>query len=110
MENSIFLPFILFGYCYSESVLESFTETKMIKGKSLFFVGKKDFTLECTKIIFNKREDDHEIVIIDNYNPLSWYIHVIQIYMQRLLNQSEREKREIFKRVNDTVPVNYDCL
>ena len=30
--------------------------------------------------------------------------------MQRLLNQSEKEKREIFKRVNDTVPVNYDCL
>ena len=30
--------------------------------------------------------------------------------MQRLLNQSEREKREIFKRVNDTVPVNYDHL
>ena len=59
MENSIFLPFILFGYCYSESVLESFTETKMIKGKSLSLVGKKDFTLECTKIIFNKREDDH---------------------------------------------------
>ena len=30
--------------------------------------------------------------------------------MQRLLNQSEKEKREVFKRINDTVPVNYDCL
>ena len=55
MENSIFLPFILFGYCYSESVLESFTETRMIKGKSLF-VDRKNFSLECTKIISNKKE------------------------------------------------------
>ena len=32
------------------------------------------------------------------------------ISMQRLLNQSEREKREIMKKVNDTVPVNIDYL
>ena len=30
--------------------------------------------------------------------------------MQRLLNQSEKEKIEIFKRIDKTVPVNYDCL
>ena len=29
--------------------------------------------------------------------------------MQRLLNQSEREMSVIFKRINDTVPVNNDC-
>ena len=28
--------------------------------------------------------------------------------MQRLLNKSERVKKEMFKRINDTVPVNYD--
>ena len=32
------------------------------------------------------------------------------VSMQRLLNQSEKEKREVFKKINDTVPVNYDCL
>ena len=30
--------------------------------------------------------------------------------MQRLLNQAEKEKSEIFKRIDDTVPVNYDCM
>ena len=30
--------------------------------------------------------------------------------MQRLLNQSEKEKIEILKRIDNTVPVNYDCL
>ena len=31
--------------------------------------------------------------------------------MQRLLNIAEREKREIIKKINNTVPVNYDsCL
>ena len=30
------------------------------------------------------------------------------VSMQRLLNQSENEKREILKRINDIVPVNYD--
>ena len=32
------------------------------------------------------------------------------ISMQKLLNQSEREKREIMKKINNTVPVNNDCL
>ena len=32
------------------------------------------------------------------------------ISMQRLLNQSEREKREIMKKINNTVPVNNDYL
>ena len=30
--------------------------------------------------------------------------------MQRLLNQSEKEKIELLKRIDNTVPVNYDCL
>ena len=30
--------------------------------------------------------------------------------MQRLLNQSEKEKSKIFKRINDIVPVNYDFV
>ena len=30
--------------------------------------------------------------------------------MQRLLNQSEKEKRDMIKRINDTVPVNNDCF
>ena len=30
------------------------------------------------------------------------------VSMQRLLNQSENEKREIFKKINNIVPVNYD--
>ncbi len=30
--------------------------------------------------------------------------------MQRLLNQSEKEKSKIFKRIDDIVPVNYDCV
>ena len=34
----------------------------------------------------------------------------VRLMWYRLLNQSEKEKREIFKRVNDTVPVNYDHL
>ena len=29
--------------------------------------------------------------------------------MKRLLNQSEREMSDIFKRINDTVPVSNDC-
>ena len=28
--------------------------------------------------------------------------------MQRLLNNAEREKREILKKIENTVPVNYD--
>ena len=30
--------------------------------------------------------------------------------LQRLLNQSEKEKSKIFKRINDIVPVNYDFV
>ena len=30
--------------------------------------------------------------------------------MQRLLNESEKEKLEIFKKINSTVPVNYELL
>ena len=30
--------------------------------------------------------------------------------MQRLLNDSEKEKLEIFKKINSTVPVNYEFL
>ena len=32
------------------------------------------------------------------------------VSMQRLLNKSEREKREIMRKINDTVPVNNDCI
>ena len=32
------------------------------------------------------------------------------VSMQRLLNQSEREKRVIMKKINDTVPVNNDYV
>ena len=44
---------------------------------------------------------------------------VLSISMQRLLDQSEKENREIFKKINDnvndidnldTAPMNYDCL
>ena len=30
------------------------------------------------------------------------------VSMQRLLNQSEKEKRDIMGKINETVPVNYD--
>ncbi len=30
--------------------------------------------------------------------------------MQRLLNQSEKEKRDIMRKINETVPVNYDYI
>ena len=32
------------------------------------------------------------------------------VSMQRLLNQSEKEKRDIMRKINDTVPVNHDCI
>ena len=71
---------------------------------------------EKLKELFPKYERKHDIVkrncekYIVKKAMTERYRKSALLSMQRLLNQSEKEKREIFKRVNDTVPVNYDCL
>ena len=71
---------------------------------------------EKLKDLFPKHERKHDMVkrncekYIVKKAMTERYRKSALLSMQRLLNQSEKEKREIFKRVNDTVPVNYDYL